>query len=59
MKIYLILYGAENEMVTFHADDRAHAIEQFISWAPISHDDGENEDSINEVFVCELASKEN
>ncbi len=46
MKRYLVIYGADNEMATFEADNPAHAKEQcvdFIDNAMIE---------INEVLVC-------
>lgn len=52
MNLYLIIYGAENEAVTFKADTPAHAIEQFCSWAPVSPDWDENRKAINNVFIC-------
>ncbi len=52
MKRYLILYGEDNDMATFEAEDAAHAVEQFVSWAPVSPDDQDNLNSINEVLLC-------
>lgn len=53
MKLYLIVYGSDSLMATFEADDRAHAVEQFVSWAPVSHNDQGNLDSITHVYICE------
>lgn len=48
---FLIIYGANNEMATFEANGYEHAIEQFISWAPVGPTDEENRAAINEVSL--------
>lgn len=44
MEIYLVMYGADNEMMTFSADDIEHVIEQFKDCG----EDGE----INHIYRC-------
>lgn len=51
MNRYLIFYGADNNMATFEADNPQHAIEQFINWAPVSPNDDDNAEAINEVAI--------
>lgn len=51
MHTFLITYGADSLMATFEADSPAHAVEQFVSWAPVSHDPEENEKAITGVDV--------
>lgn len=52
MQTYLILYGAQNELATFEAEDVAHAVEQFCDWAPVAPDYQANRDAIAQVMVC-------
>lgn len=49
---FLFMYGADNELATFDADSLDHAIEMFVSWAPISANDEENRKSITEINFC-------
>lgn len=55
MNTYLIAYNANAGCVlsaTFDADSPAHAVEQFISWAPVSPHDDENKAAIKSVSIC-------
>jgi len=52
MDNFLICYGAENEFWLCLAEDKAHAIEQFVSAEMVSADPDENEGAINQVFLC-------
>lgn len=51
MERFLITYGADNDMVTFDADSPAHAVEQFIDWAPVAPDAETNRSAITGVHV--------
>lgn len=52
MHTFLVLYGADNEMATFEADDAAHAAEQFVDWAPVSPSPEDNRNAINSIMMC-------
>lgn len=52
MMRFLILYGDNNDIVTFDSDDHHHAIEQFVSWAPVSPDPEVNRLAINEICLA-------
>jgi hypothetical protein len=52
MNTYLITYGADNDKATFEADSPAHAVEQFIDWAPVSDDEEASRASIESVSIC-------
>lgn len=51
MERFLITYGADNDMVTFDADSPAHAVEQFIAFAPVSPHAEDNRSAITGVSV--------
>jgi hypothetical protein len=50
MQNYLIMYGADNSMATFQADDVRHAVEQFVDWSKTSLD--AEATTINTVELC-------
>ena len=49
---YLICYGADNEFWLCDADDKDHAIEQFLNAEMVSPHEDENREAINHVFRC-------
>ena len=52
MNTYLIMYGADNEMATFEAENVEEAIEQFVESEIASDDMDDARNAISGVMIC-------